>query len=584
MEIQNCINEFIAKINNCSKILEDFSMDIQNRENKILESIEFAEQNILKQNLNIPNEENYLKNLCMEKKRQVLYKIDEWISLIRTNVQGKEFMNKFEKSLVIIVFGNVNTGKSTFGNFIAGVPFRNNSYLYTNNMPEFFVYDWSMKKNNITGESKLDIDYFKTDFVEATSSIQYFTLNNALTWVDTPGIHSLTKENEELAKKYANYADLILFLVPSSAPAKSDEIKEIKSLLGKGKSLLVAITKSDKNVVYIEDSMKKYKTVPKEDDDREKQEEYVASCIEGVDLSNQIINKNYISVSIKLAEEAIIEKDYEKFKQSNMHEFWNQIGEIVEGDSIELKTTRPKKEINNIISEILYGVIELDKGTFGIKDIKIMVRSLIKELEEQKTKIYNLNEVILSEIKGSIYSNIESKLYNLSREFDMGKEVELIEITELIEKELIDEFNRVIPKQINRIFKGFEYENRNNLKLDISGKFESKTSEIKIPVLEVVTRNRDPKGLEWIPYIFLDKRYTETKVEKDEITKQVKIGNNFVELVNSIIFQLEPQIEKYFKIIIDDSTENYFTPMESMMEVILNEVKTLENSLEKLKF
>lgn len=69
-------------------------------------------------------------------------KIKKWIDRVDNYIAGKEFIHQFEKSILLAVFGNVNSGKSSLGNFIAGIPFEQSKVSYTTR-PQFYVYDWS---------------------------------------------------------------------------------------------------------------------------------------------------------------------------------------------------------------------------------------------------------------------------------------------------------------------------------------------------------------------------------------------------------------------------------------------------------
>ena len=60
---------------------------------------------------------------------------------------------------------------------------------------------------------------FRVGATEATSSIQGFSLDG-LTWIDSPGLHSINQENGDLAKDYVEHADLILYTMKSDSPGR----------------------------------------------------------------------------------------------------------------------------------------------------------------------------------------------------------------------------------------------------------------------------------------------------------------------------------------------------------------------------
>lgn len=79
---------------------------------------------------------------------------------------------------------------------------------------------------------------------ETTSTIQWFDLGG-LSWFDTPGIGSVTWENEMLAKEYVKNADLVIFACNSDAAGTRQEFSEMRQLYDMGKPILLLLTQSD---------------------------------------------------------------------------------------------------------------------------------------------------------------------------------------------------------------------------------------------------------------------------------------------------------------------------------------------------
>ena len=65
-----------------------------------------------------------------------------------------------------------------------------------------------------------------------------------LTWVDSPGLHSVNRANGDLAREYVEHADLILYTMSSQAPGRASDMGEIGELLADKKSLMVLLTGS----------------------------------------------------------------------------------------------------------------------------------------------------------------------------------------------------------------------------------------------------------------------------------------------------------------------------------------------------
>ena len=144
-----------------------------------------------------------------------------WQELIRQQLQRSEFVNRHEKSILALVFADVNAGKSSLGNFVGGWNLQDTPYASLYQPHQCEIEDFS--KASQENRQERIIDHFAENATEATSTIQHYTLAQGLTWVDTPGLHSLTKEHGDLAKEYIQFADLVVYLTSSSSPFKSDE-------------------------------------------------------------------------------------------------------------------------------------------------------------------------------------------------------------------------------------------------------------------------------------------------------------------------------------------------------------------------
>lgn len=217
MSIESTIKGFYDSVKQAGKTLSSYKKDIDEKQSAIKACVD----KISTEDIQI-NGDGEIEQLCERLIFEQRKAVESWKRVISKYIDGKEFVNKFEKSLLVIVFADVKAGKSTLGNFISGYSFKGTPYenLYTE--PVCYVYDHTDKSLNCGKEVVLEQGYFEEDEIQATASIQYFTLLDGLTWVDTPGIHSLTTEYEELAKDYIKFADLIMFLTPSTSPYKQD--------------------------------------------------------------------------------------------------------------------------------------------------------------------------------------------------------------------------------------------------------------------------------------------------------------------------------------------------------------------------
>lgn len=173
---------------------------------------------------------------------------EAWDRKISSRNKGLEFRAGFNDSLLVFVYGKVKSCKSSLGNYMAWGNTDPKDIEKTNVpaslLPKYFSHDNS---GVIDGDAPKEAEQqreFRVGATEATSTIQGFKLSG-LTWVDSPGLHSVNKENGQLAKEYVDHADLILYTMKSDAPGRASDLAEIKELVRKDKKTLLLLTGSD---------------------------------------------------------------------------------------------------------------------------------------------------------------------------------------------------------------------------------------------------------------------------------------------------------------------------------------------------
>ena len=484
--MQQTVEKFLHDIKVVGKQLQTFSGEIENREEQIKRTLidlhEYAER------LSTIQSNNEFSKAIEESVNLLRERLNNWASLIETHIEGKDFINQFEKSVVIAVFGNVNAGKSSLGNLIAGnAPQLGEIY---GELPPFYIYDLSdgdMEK----GAQQLPKSEFKEGATETTASIQYFTLRDGLTWVDTPGIHSINQQNEMLAKKYVDFADLILFLVPSTAPGKADEIEELSRLIQKQKSLLIAITKSDKIMKdEVEGKLIRIE-VAKEPQVRKKQEDYLEDELKQKGIYSMIKDASFTSLSVNIAKKALAEDDEILFESSGLPAFYDQIGKLLTSNAISLKQQRPIQQINATIVELVDGFKDVEGLTQMIEQLK----ALNQQFSVKKDDLKAQQQKITDELIAKCSSQLDTALFDLNTKFSAGHQVSEQEISQLIENIILKNYQNTVQKRLANIISDVHIEQRNALEVMVNASFETKYSEVSHEQYDVDTVKRDPKGL-----------------------------------------------------------------------------------------
>lgn len=322
-----------------------------------------------------------------------------WAKELDNYIKVNNFVREFEDKFLVMVFGKVNSGKSTLGNIISGIKYSMTEKgsgqpglrIDTLAAPEFFMYDRSNIKNHIDNLAELETEGFKVKETESTSSIQGFKLN-ALSWVDTPGIHSLTKENEDLAKKYISGADLVIYVMNSDSPAKASDMAEIELLIEKEINFMIVITKSDTTVEDEIDGKIVGAKIPKSAIDRNDQSQYCLAELNKLNYGDKLKNKSIIHTSYPLYETALKTKDSGLIEDSGYAELYAALHKIFSEEAVQIKAKSPAKRLNGFINTIL-----TQKGGHNVYGIR---KAFADNLAEIETSIARL-EKLKGRIAGS---------------------------------------------------------------------------------------------------------------------------------------------------------------------------------------
>ena len=209
------INEFVDAMMSSEEKFKDVKASFDNKNSGIEKCIQKFHQdvsNVISKKIETEDKDiQKMYNGFSDELRELLSKV----ALCMENTKkGMKFITDYEQSFNIAVFGKVKAGKSYLGNFIMGNSIRDlgkkTSY---DNFPRPRVEVYDRGKKSIQGKlaeiSEEGNEEFRVDPIEATSAIQLFHLGG-MTWFDTPGIGSITWENEMLAKEYVDNADLIV--------------------------------------------------------------------------------------------------------------------------------------------------------------------------------------------------------------------------------------------------------------------------------------------------------------------------------------------------------------------------------------
>jgi len=448
------IDAFNRSLERVGDQLDGFRTDLEDREEGLLGLIDAFGARI---STSAPVPKGELAALLAAAFNHLSAGLVAWTSAVRRDISGREFINRFERSVIVTVYGKVKSGKSSLGNFIAGVDRANGSGGFTSGpVPRFRVH--AAVGGILQEPEELDPRTgFATDVVECTNRIQEFTLGG-LSWIDTPGLHSLTPENGELAKEYVANAELVVFLTSSDSPARASEIAELRRLLPMHKPLLVVVSRFD---AFEEDLDENgtiiSRTVTKPASAREEQKRWVEAQIAKAGLEKLLRDRSYAFVSTRLAKDALASGDAAAFDASGMPDLFHSISKTLTRDALELKMAGPKHRFNGLIDEILHGR-PTETGGAGYASLDSIRNSFMaarSAIERAEAKLLSLGDQITRRTITRTLPAIEALMRKAADEPDRPEHGSK-ELAKSVEAEIGRHLEAVFSAEVTRVLEGMD--------------------------------------------------------------------------------------------------------------------------------
>lgn len=319
----------------------------------------------------------------------------EWDAKVAGRLKGVEFRLGFEDSLLVFVSGKVKSGKSSLGNYVAwGHTDPTEDIKRQTPSERYPQYQSHATVEVVGGDSQKEAEKkceFRVGTTEATSSIQSFSLPG-LTWVDSPGLHSLKEENGNLAREYLDHADLILYTMKSDAPGRASDLTEIRDLIRKDKKTLLLLTGSDDVEEDINDSGDLIQCVVMKDMERRvKQQDYVRGELKELPGSNKL---EIVSISSRYAQEHA--RDPIAFLDSGIGSFCATLQDICQSEGVRIKQRVPMKNLHLFL-------VDCEKDLVPYQKLMADFRPVLRKLDESlKYEISQHNRQGQHELKSFI--------------------------------------------------------------------------------------------------------------------------------------------------------------------------------------
>ena len=567
--IRDSFESFHSNLKRSYQSLQSIQKDIEDRKSKILEALDAVAVPVA------PTGNSPFQKECRNALQKMGGQIEVWKRDLQSMIEKSEFVNRHEKSLLVIVFADVKAGKSTLGNFVSGYYLQDTPYADLHTPMNYAIEDYSAASLEDRSVRELPLPFPENE-IEATSAIQYYTLGQGLTWVDTPGLHSLTKEHGELAKEYIQFADLVLFLTSSASPLKEDEQITLGELLNQGKAVMVVLSRSDIPKKVTQNGKIIQLTLPKPSERREAQEKHVMEIIRKFSGKVGIENGSAVSISTKLARQAVAEGDQEKFRGSNLDVFFSQMGEILSERAIELKMRRPKTEVNHCVDRII-GSSAGEDGQSSVRQQHELIQKWLQELETFSESQEKLVKEIILDMEGMLPNALSGKLRNLraQKKLDDAQAVRQ-EIGQCITETCATVCVRKCREKFQVSQLHFD-----GPAAEVSNQAGYGYEETYIDIDHTTQVERNPKGLEHIVHFFArDKKFYSTETS----TESISIGDNYQQFIEKNWQAVRPDMEQYVHIVVELLFKQYIEPLRKSYQNLYDELTALGNRLEEIKY
>jgi hypothetical protein len=578
--IERDLDAFYDGLMRSQRILDDFSSDFSARVDSVSE--ELRSLSGLTADLRVAESSPLASLLNGE--------IGKWQQIInacyaeaKKQVEGREFQNKFEKVPLVIVFGIVKAGKSTLGNFIHGRAFRAAPFdnVYKNGkLPNARIIVQEKGRQDASVK-----DAFDENSIESTCSAQYFTIPG-LAWVDTPGIGAIEKKEidivplAEIAKKYVQYADLVVFLANSTNPGVQEDIAGYKNLYESGKKALVVITRSDTFETKVENGKIVRRQVAKDKDRRKLQEDSLCDAMAKNGVPREYCDA--VSISTQLAEKAVANVDDSLWEGGNIGDLYRKLVSVI-GDPkiLELKKEAPKKLWNNTVGSIVGNVNNRDslKGLHsGLSGIHAKIQEKYDALNPSGNLVAEIVDDVVNHVRVSIrrfvdgaVDSVQGNEISLSLDTLQGKiQNEIVDVLGLHVKTIVGDFRKGILREFS--VQGIAATAERNVE----------TQEYTVEVPEIV--EREPHGLFEHIRSFFGKTYHKVITVQETRTIEIDIGFDSAKAKQKLISLLENALEQHVKDELANLRQLFFAAALTKITKLKESVSRLSDKLSGCKF
>lgn len=395
--MQTSLNTFSARLLEISGTLEEQKEAVGKAEEAVFSVLHKAAADIAPHTTqDAQDEENLVRKTISQVFSELKEHILRWQADMQKRSEVRKKLEEMGSGLIVAVFGCTNAGKSTLGNFLRGRQLRAAPFDNAWKHKDFPVGPIKIVEKDSGSTVESNAPWFEEGSTETTREAQIFQLPGLL-WLDTPGFGSMNdKTLGELARKYVKRADLVVYLDDSGNPGLANITQNLLQLLKEGRRTLIAINQSDLNervktadgkIARDENGKIMQRRVPKTEETRRKQEEYLIGTLVKELPSLKV---KAISISMLLAKMAVEGNDDELYRGSNIDALFAQILDLIP-DNSGVARIKYDEALQNCIA-LIDGVLGTEASGQGLKKLEADCADLEERIRQTESTFDVENE------------------------------------------------------------------------------------------------------------------------------------------------------------------------------------------------
>ncbi len=243
--------------------------------------------------------------------------------------------------------------------------------LSRDNFNVVFVGYYNAGKSSLINALIKEKDFFPTGPIPTTKEIHAKEWEN-LTLVDTPGIDSMDRKDEELARQRVKSADLSVFVTTAESELDRIEIGFLRDIVKVNKKVLFVVNKIDRV-------------------SREAERNIIAEIEKQLKEHLAVNDISIIPVSARDSLDGLESSDTRKIERSNICHLQNQMIEHLRKDGINLRIANLTSFVNSVIDQSVENINELlsETGKESETISKEEIRIAFNKADSKLTEIIN---------------------------------------------------------------------------------------------------------------------------------------------------------------------------------------------------